>query len=494
MTRHPKISIRECGGTYSAMGYRSADSAALDGVSYTGGGGDEHLQYDRLPLVWQSRAFYRNNSIYKGLIDRAVAYIMGTGFGLQINSRSKAYNQRFEKLWRDWWKRPEIRNLLSGKKVGHMICREAILCGDTAAIKTDKSLVQMIEAEQITKTAYGIGSDGIEKDKSGRPTAYHVTGYNKNGRLDGRTTRKIQPEHFIFVTNPDRPSATRGTPAMQASFPMLHRINDVCDSEAIAYQLISRLAVTITRDGAAEQGFNQSRGDPNQSAAELEGNLATRLTDIDYALLFHANPGEEIKGVDRNIPGKNFTESIRMFMRLLGLPLGMPLELVLLDWTQSNYSQTRAVLWQAYHQTFCDWQDLIADFFLDELLAWKHAHFIQSSLLPARADGLEHNWIKPTFPWIDQLKEAQAYALRMDRTFATHAHVCKSLNLDREEINNAREMEIRDAIDRAEAIEKTTGQKVPWQIFAGLAVPGSKAPAADDEESKPVKKKESANE
>lgn len=478
-SKTPRLDVVRCPGSYGASGYRSANSSRTDGITFSGASGDAHMRHDRIKMIYQSRAFYRDNAIYKGLIDRATGYIVGHGFGLQMASKNKTYNAKVERLWRDWWRRPEVRNLLSGKRTGRMTCREVILTGDTASIKTDLGLVQLIEAEQITD---GRGGDGIEKNSYGRPTKFTVIGYGKGGKIDRRRKRTINPEDLLFLTNPDRPSATRGVPACEASFPMIHRINDVCDSEAIAYQLLSRLAASITREDAPSLAYGESRED--EGAADTDGDLATRMTDIGYALLFHAKPGEEIKGIERNIPGKNFTESIRMFLRLLGLPLGMPLELVLLDWTQSNYSQTRAVLWQAYYQNFQDWQDLMDDFWFRGLLEWKIGHWIQEGQITERIDGLEHEWIKPTFPWIDQYKEAQAYALRMDRTFGTHAMVCKSLNMDPEMVLNTREQEIRDAISRCQKIEDQTGEKVPWQIFAGLEVPKAKDTKPNDDDPK----------
>lgn len=51
----------------------------------------------------------------------------------------------------------------------------------------------------------------------------------------------------------------------------------------------------------------------------------------------------------------------------------------------------------------------------------------------------------------------------------THGQVLKSQGLDREEVVSAREIEIRDAIDRAKRIEEETGVRVPWEYFAGLS-------------------------
>ena len=69
----------------------------------------------------------------------------------------------------------------------------------------------------------------------------------------------------------------------------------------------------------------------------------------------------------------------------------------------------------------------------------------------------------------------------MDRGFSTHATSCKSLGTDREEVVNQRAKEVREAIELAKEIEKETGEKVPWQMFAGLKPPApSRQPDMND--------------
>lgn len=452
-------------GTYTALGYRAARMSTSDGISATTASGDTHSRYDRRQLVNQSRSFLRDNAIYKGMIERAVAYIVGGGFTLDVQTKSERYNNDCKDLWDRYDRRPEVRGLLSGRQVARMLCRELLVCGDAGVILTDKGTIQLVESELI----YGKGgvTDGITKDKYGAPQYYHICQWG-NGGPNLSTEQKIDPAYFLFLTDPERPSSTRAVPPGQAAFPMLHRINDVCDSEAISWQLLSRLALAITRLDAAQSAYDTSRSD-EALEADSEGHLATRIHDVNYAMMFHAEPGEEIKGIDRNIPGKDFSASIRMFLRLLGLPFGLPLELVLLDWTQSNYSQSRAVLEQAF-QTFAGWQEILEDHYYRPVYEWKRRQWIADGLLNDRRDGDRHEWIKPTFPWIDQLKEAQAYERRVALAFATHGQVCKSVGQDRDDVVNARQQEITDAIGRAQQITEQTGQEVPWQLFAGLDV------------------------
>lgn len=479
-----KIKLDGYHGYYGSLGYRSARVAASEGRGYTSYPGTAHDERDRARLIAQSRDFMRNNAIYKGMIERMVSYIVGNGFELQVTSKSKTVVEKTERLWKDWFAMPEVRNLLSGAEVSRMIIRELFVAGDTLALKTDKSLIQLFESEQIDgpKSQY---PNGIKKDKFGRPTFFHLCPWKSHG-LDLRGGKSVNAKDVLFLSNPERPSGVRGVPACQSSFAMLHRVNDICDSEAIAWQLLSRLAVAIERENGPLLGHTESKTDPNKSATELEGDLATRMTELGYALIFNANPGEKVTGIERNIPGKNFTESIRMFLRLLGLPIGCPLELILLDWTQSNYSQSRAVLEQAY-ENFVGWQRKLIAFFFAPLFKWRLDAW-RSDGLVAKSANLEAGWITPTFPWIDQLKEAQAQAAKVDRGFTTHSQVCKSLRTDRAEVVEQREKEVRDAIERVQKIKADTEIDVPWQIFAGLEPPGAaKKAGPDDEEPQPGK-------
>ncbi len=481
IAEEPSLRIDHQDRRYTALGYRATDIAATEGRSYTRYPGSTYDERDRLKLIAQSRDFMRNNAIYKGMIERMVSYIVGNGFMPQVSGVSDKQIGKIEKLWKDWFRRPEIRNVLSGAKVSRMILREMIVTGDISILKTDKSLIQMFEAEQL----YGTKSDGflagIERDDYGRPKRFQLCPWKDYG-INTRNKRQYDAGVILFLTNPERPSQLRGIPACQSAFPMLHRINDVCDSEAIAWQLLSRIAASITREQGPETAFVESRDDTDKTAEQKEGDLATRISELDYALLFHGRPGDEIKGIERNIPGMNFSDSLRMFLRLLGLPLGLPLELILLDWTQSNYSQSRAVLEQAY-ENFVGWQDELIDGFYRPIFEWKLGQWQRQSDSSISANGkIELAWVTPTFPWIDQLKEAQAYGEQLDRGLITHTEVCKSRHSDRDEIVARRDREIRDAIERAAKISEETGQEVPWQIFAGLKVPKSE-PAGNPKDS-----------
>jgi len=461
--------IENSTGVYTAMGYRSRRVAVEDGRSEITASGSYHVRWDRKQLIAQSRAFMRDNPIYRGMIERACAYIVGNGFNLHPQFEDDAANKDAERLWAGYWKNPEVRGLLSGPRLELQTCRELLTCGDTALLMVADSKLQAIEAEQITASS---NEDGIEFDAVGRPVKFLVAPYAATGFPDASNVKAYPRNAVLFIADPDRPSSARAVPPCQSVFSMLHRLNDVCDSEALAWQTLSRLAVTITRDYGPEMGY-----------AESEASTVTpdvRVNTHDFGLIFHGNPGDEIRGIERNIPGQNFGQSVEMFMRLIGLPLGLPLEVTLLDWTKSNYSQSRAVLEQAF-KMFSTWQSVLEDAFLRPAFIRVCKQWQASKLLPKEIDPARHSWIKPSFPWIDQLKETNAYGARIDRGFATYAQVCKSLGDDPREVADAREAEIRAAIERAKRIEEETGVAVPWQTFCGLSTAPMTPPAPEPE-------------
>ena len=457
-------------GAYTQFGYKSVRTLGRDGVSAQAGTGELHAERDLRRLINASRMFYRDNSIYQGLIGSAVRNVIGRGWTLRATTDDSDWNTKAEALWRRFWKRPGVRNTLSGRRIERMVCREQLICGHTGVALTDVrgGALQLFEAEQFRHPSRRRSDRSpIEVDGYGSPSRYWLAPWTGT-RVDPTKARAYTPETFLFVSDPERPSGMRSVPPAQASFPMLHRINDVCDSEAVAYQMLSRIALSITRETGGPLPGEGNAEDPTKTATD--GDLATQLTELDYALIFHGKKGEKVEGVDRNVPGKNFSETLRMFLRLMGLPLGLPLEVILLDWTKSNYSQSRAVLEQAF-LAFMEIQDLLEDLFYTPVYEWWLQWALSRGELKPRADQALHAWRRPTFPWLDKLKEAQAYGEKVDRGFCSFTSVVTSLNDDPDRVRNEIKRETIEAIKAAQEIKEETGVEVPWEPFAGKKAP-----------------------
>lgn len=462
-----RIEYTPFGPRHVALGYRAAEVVRKSGRPMPqGGSGDYHSRWDLKTLRAESQRFDRDNGLYTGTVNRLLDNILGDGFRFQARTANARTNKRLEALWADWCMAPEVREMDDWCTIERMAARHLIVDGDVAAIKTDQGRCQLIEAERIAFPGMARGQNrvesGVEIDAVGKPVAFHIADYDPSGFVSPKS-QPYSADSVVYVAWRARISQTRGIPVMVPSFPMFHRINDVCDSEAIAWQLLSRLAVAITRKDAAQLALDTSSEDADAG----DEAMARRYHDIGEAVIFHGDIGEEIKGIERNIPGADFPKSIETFMRLLGLPIGFPLELMLLDWSQTNYSSARAAMLQAYRM-LTRWQKLLMRGFHSPLYTWKVRQWIEAGEVRESSDVFRHEWFPPPFPWIDPLKDAEADALLIDRGHATYAEVLKGQNRDREEMIETRAQEIAEAIAAAKAIEAQTGEKVPWQLFCGM--------------------------
>jgi len=452
-------------GRYSQAGYASATNLTnIDGLSFTRDiSGDGAIDLSREGCVAVSRRLMRNNPIYRGVLGRCVSYVVGDGFGLQARTENADWNAQAELLWNDFWKSPCVCGTLSGKRLESLVFLEMLTTGDIFVLFVkdgDEIRLQLFEAEQCV-TRSGKTTNGILRDDLGRPIKYMFAPYGVNGYVSRAKATPYDAQHVIHLFDHERPSASRGMPALQSSFAMLHRINDICDAEAIARQMLAHLALTVTRADGPVAAYGDSTADPSDNKF--------RIQELDYATIFHARKGESINSVDRNIPGGDLEKSMIVFLRMLGLPLGMPLELVMLDWTKSNYSQSRAVMQQAY-QTFTHWQGLLKSQSMSRIYKRKIEEWVKAKRLAPNAQAFAHEWIAPSFPWIDEAKELEAQGKKIELSLSSHSEICKALQHDREQVVVARELEIRDAITRAKAIKDEHGVDVPYQLFCGLPI------------------------
>lgn len=455
-------------GRYTSIGYRNATLLTnVDGMSFSANfGGDASGDLSRETLVAQSRQFYRDNGLYAGVINRPVSYIVGDGLKLQARSGDENWNAQCEELWTDFMHAPDVTGTLDGCQFQNMVVRERFITGDIFGLMVrapgdDQVRIQLFESEQCIPM-HRYRDNGVVLNKHNRPTDYNLIGYERNGtQYAQRTGGTLQNAKYVFHSfNKDRPSSSRGVPLLQSVFPMLHRITDICDAEAIARQMLAHLAIAInrssdTRAGAEAYGKSTAAND-----------TAFRIQEYDYASVFYGGPGEEIKAIDRNIPGSNFEANMRMFIRMVGLPVGCPLEVVLLDWTKSNFSQSKAVLQQMF-QNFKDHQKELKKV-LTFIYVRKVNEWITQGRLSLIATALHHEWITPAFPWLDEEKEIKAQSQKIEYCLSSHSEVCKEMGKERPEVVAQRAAEIEQAIQISNGLQEKYGVSVPWQHFAGL--------------------------
>jgi len=454
-------------GEYTALGYRAAQVARSNKVNPIGvaGSGDYHLRYDRLTLVNESQRLFRDNGLYAGIISRAADNILGgSGFTLQARTGDDALDLQLEKLWHEWCLDPEIRGIATFWEIERQVLNGLWVDGDIAALKLyGQGKIQLVEAERITSaknTARLI--DGIELDKYGKPVNLYVADYQDSGLVNKASAQPFKYDDMIYLANRNRASQTRGVPILQSNFALIHMLNDILTSEAISWQLQSRLALIINRNAGPEAGYSETTDDTDKDETYQQ---PTRYAEYEAGMIFNGLIGENIQAIDRKIPSQNFEQSVVTYLRLIGLPVGMPLELILLDFSKTNYSSARASLQTAYRNFVCH-QRYLKEHFHSKLYRFMVDYWIAEKLIPNNANAYRHEFITPNFPMIDILKESQAYTNMVEAGFSSNTEICKSLNKEYRLILEQKAKEMKDAIEIAEGLNKQYPEAgISWRDF-----------------------------
>ncbi len=415
-----------------------------------------HENKSRVNLVNASREYYRNNSIYKGIINRITNYIVANGMKLNITGVDKATSDKIESDYKKYWDNPEIRNLFSGIKIEQLICKELLLCGDVGIYVNDNGKIQVIESEQITSKSI---KNGIKTKSTGEYETFFVTPYKENGTLDYTKSVEIESNKMLFIADLERVSSLRGLPAFQSAFPILEHIDNVLKNESLAWDEITRFVAVIKTENSSIAKLN---GTPGNNNLEID-----RIINLDRGTFINAGNNESISGIPRDLPQNNLEQSLVCFLRLIGLPLNIPLEAILLDWTKSNYAQARAVLEQLY-QTLRIYQDLLIKSFYIPLFKKWYNNFYEKDEINIDLDNIGIEFIPASFAWFDPLNEIKAQSEMRKLGINTYTEMLKSRGKEPNEIQKSIYDELINANNMKKQFKEETGIDLPLNIFAGL--------------------------
>jgi len=394
----------------------------------------QQISYEIQDSRDRSRQLDERNGIATGLLNRCVDNVIGSGIRPQAGSSSESWNKKAEELFNDWSSRADVRGL--GDLYSYLQplwFREYLVGGDCGIILLKDGSLQTVDADAISTPIKMSGqsniNDGVEMDNLGKPVRFWV----QNG--DKTKHKAISAHDFIYYPHIRTVRGTRGEPAFHQTDKYFDQIDGSIEAVVMASQMAAMFGLLIKSEG--DIGTLTSL--PTTSDARGTSKPAM---DLEPAMIKHLMPGESIEQIKPEHPGTNYPEFISLILRLVGLPLGLPLELVLLDFSQTNFSSARASLIQA-QRTFKNHQNSFRKTILERIWRWRISKFMKEGLLPNIKDAFSHRWITPGWPYIDPDKEMQANMLAIDAGLSTLSITAAGLGYDYEELLAQRAKEIK---------------------------------------------------
>lgn len=457
----------------------------------------------------------RNSGVSVGVMRTLEENILGTGLRLSLRpdyramKRSKEWADAFaravESQWQGyyWSTAADAADIMTGDGVTGLAFRSYVMAGETTAVphwidRADGFYTkqQVIDPDRLSQPEGRPPTlrfrAGVEYDQYGAPLAYHVrkthpgdmaiewsAGIAEWERIQRRTA--FGRLRFIHAFEPERPGQTRGKPLLTPVLSNFKTADRYVGAELQAALVNALVAMTIETP-MSEDGVLELFNNDHEKYMKARAEHAVRLQGGVMLPLF---PGDKAQGFLPTRPAAQFGAFLENCYRLIGLPVGLPLELLLKDFSKTNYSSARASLLEAW-RSFLRRRDAFGTAWMDPWLGLWAEEMVHAGTL---GDGsispeefyehrrflLRTRWVGGGRGWVDPLKEAQAARERMEAGISTLEDECAEQGRD-----------WRETLEQ-QAIEQAERARLGLPAPAALTQRGDpNAPGPDDEDEAPA--------
>ena len=453
-----------------------------------GGSADAHY------ALWQhfytlreyARDWDRNDPLVGQLVDRAVGNILQGGLRLVPQTGDTALDKILKDLWREWSEDStacDSTGRLAFPEIEALVLRHMILDGDCFALPLDDGTLQMVEGD-LVDSMYDLAGKvihGVELDGRRRPISYwflkepiqhrfsHASRYPNLDGIDKRPAFDEDGEPVVLhVFDPKRFSQSRGVTAFHAIADYLGQIEDVNFATLLKQQVAACIALFINRVGDVKLG--------DRDTETVTSNTETTEAMTPGAVL-RGRIGEQITGFSPAIPANEFFQHMTLLLRMVGAQLGLPLELVLLDFSQGNFSSQRMAVEEA-RKGAERVQESLPRRFHRHVYRWKVREWVATGKINAAQAAnpalFAHKWNGRGWAYIDPQKDATADKMRLENMLVSPRDLATERGYDFDEITAETVEDNSKAIGMAQkeaARLSTKDAPISWREVLGRSTP-----------------------
>jgi lambda family phage portal protein len=369
----------------------------------------------RHTLRVRSRYETANNSYAKGIIQTLANDCVGTGPRLQLLTDNGNLNRNVESAFLQWAGSVDLARKLrtmrmakatDGEVFGLLVANHSLPC----PVKLD---LRLIEADRVTAPFTEIFKsnlvDGIQFDRFGNPTLYHVLREHPGQSLTGFSKHdRIPADAVIHWFNSDRPGQHRGIPEITPALPLFAQLRRYTLAVVAAAETAADFAAVLFTDAPANGEAAQV--DP-MDVVELEKRMATVLPD-----------GWKLGQIKAEQPCTSYAEFKREILNEIARCLNLPYNIAACNSSGYNYASGR-LDHQTYYRAIRVEQHSLATVVLDRIFqTWVSEARLVLGISGQLPDGfIPHQWFFDGTEHVDPAKEANAQKIRLDSNTTTLA-------------------------------------------------------------------------
>jgi capsid protein len=238
---------------------------------------------------------------------------------------------------------------------------------------------------------------------------------------------------------------------------------------------------------------------PTTTETQSDGSTRT-IQGIAPGMTYYAKMGEKVTGFSPNVPNAEFFQHAILILTIIAVNLGIPVAVLLLDPTKTNFSGWRGAIDQA-RVGFKEIQRWMVSRFFAPTYRWQVRRWLDADpslerlAAKSKVSPYRHKFNRPKWAYIEPLKDAQADKMRIDNNLISYTELCDERGDDWDERSTQIVSDwgklIVKSIEEADAINgKYPDAKVHWRDLAGART--AELPQADEPEPEPGEKKETA--
>ncbi len=374
----------------------------------------------------QARWLDENHDIVIGLLDKLEDRVIGAN-GIHVEpqplDRNGNLHDEFAKtisgLWAEWSVRPEVTGMFTRPEAERLLLRSALRDGEVFSQLVRGPIpglqhstevpfsLELLEADFVPMSLNSTSGQqirqGIIVNAWGRPTAYKVYKTHPASMVGFNADLKtINADSMLHLATRKRLHQLRGVSLLHGVITRLADIKDYEESERVAARIAASLGFYIKRGDAQSMGDDGEFSEPG----------AQRHFDIAPGMIYDdLKPGEDLGMVESNRPNVHLYEFRNGQLRAVAAGTRGSYSSIARDYNGS-YSAQRQELVEGFEGYNVLQQWFTGQHSRPVYRAWLAMALLSGIKIPddVAPDSIYNAlYLGPVMPWIDPVKEANAW-------------------------------------------------------------------------------------
>ena len=462
----------------------------------TGSAADFHYRTEiaYFGMIEQARDLFRNHALIGQAVRRLVANILSGGFTLDVRTGDKALDDEMSDRWAEWSGDADLCDL-QGEQNFHglerLTLQQVIVDGDLITLPTRDGTLQQIENHRMrtphrTRRNIVHGVQLNDTDKPRRREAYWIADEDveayypvpKAGEMTRYPARVDGVRQVFHHYMPDRTTQTRGVSAFTAPMDTAGMGDDLFFAQLVKAQMAASAVLTHEFEGGMNPPEISAGGQDTRTEQRPSGETR-ELAGWAPAMEMFAFPGETLKWHSPNVPNQEFFQHATLILSILAVNLDLPVQVLMLDATNTNFSGWRGSIDQA-RQRWLEIQRWLIQSFHTPVYRWKVRQWAAGSPVlrktlqeqentrrrPGGIDLFGHVWHPAGWPYIQPVEDATGDLIQLRNNLTAARRLTARRGIDYkthlQESHEDQELRINSAHEAAKRVNSRNEKDEGW--------------------------------